>query len=70
MPFIISDKQFTLVVHNYIPRVDKEMSKKKADEFSTYSRHIILFISNLKEKEKNKILKCDVEKEMEGTGLH
>lgn len=54
MPFIISDKQFTLVVHNNIPRVDNEMSKKKADELSTYPHHIILFISIFKEKEKIK----------------
>jgi len=35
--------------------VDNEMSKKKADKFSTYPRHIIIFISILLKKKKNKI---------------
>ena len=42
------------------------MTKKKANEFSTYSRPIILFISIFKEKEKNKILKCDVQNHQQG----
>jgi hypothetical protein len=43
-------------VDRLISQVNKEMSKKKANKFSTYQRHIILLISIFK-KEKEKINK-------------